>query len=95
MKKGLAWWQSAAPSYQRNVLRWLNLAKTDKTRLKRINEIANACRNGQKIKNLYLEIEAVRKFKARISKLEKNIKPKKKLYKIYWADGTFVGEMYF
>jgi len=52
MKTGLAWWQSAAPSYQRNVLRWLNLAKTDKTRLKRINEIANACRNGQKIKNL-------------------------------------------
>ena len=31
-------------------------------------------------------------FKARISKLEKNIKPRKKLYKIYWADGTFVGE---
>ena len=24
MKTGLAWWQSAAPSYQRNVLRWLN-----------------------------------------------------------------------
>ena len=31
-------------------------------------------------------------FKARISKLEKDIKPTKKLYKIYWADGTFVGE---
>ena len=31
-------------------------------------------------------------FKARISKLEKNIKPKMKLCKIYWADGTFVGE---
>ena len=84
--------QSAAPSYQRNVLRWLNLAKTDKTRLKRINEIANACRNGQKIKNLLLEIAPMRNFKARITKLEKNIKPRKKLYKIYWADGTFVGE---
>ena len=24
MKTGLAWWQSAAPSYQRNVFRWLN-----------------------------------------------------------------------
>ena len=52
MKTGLAWWQSATPSYQRTVLRWLNLAKSDKTRLKRINEITNACRNGQKIKNL-------------------------------------------
>ena len=29
---------------------------------------------------------------AKISELEKNIKPTKKLYKIYWADGTFVGE---
>ena len=30
--------------------------------------------------------------KARIGKLEKNIRPRKKLYKIYLADGTFVGE---
>ena len=35
----------------------------------------------------------MRKFKARISKLEKNIKPTRNLYKVYWADGTFVGEM--
>ena len=34
----------------------------------------------------------MRNYKARISKLEKNIKPKKKKYKIYWADGTFVSE---
>ena len=34
----------------------------------------------------------MRKFKARISKLEKNIKPRKKLYKIYWADGMFLGK---
>ena len=33
----------------------------------------------------------MRNFKARISKLEKNIKPKKKGYKIYWPDGTFIG----
>ena len=52
VEQGLAWWQSAAPSYQRNVLRWLNLAKTDETRQKRINAIAKACRDGQKIKNL-------------------------------------------
>ena len=52
LEQGLVWWQSSAPSYQRNVLRWLNLAKTEKTRLKRINAIANACRVSQKIKNL-------------------------------------------
>ena len=52
VEQGLAWWQSAAPSYIRNVLRWLNLAKTDETRQKRINAIAKACRDGQKIKNL-------------------------------------------
>ena len=52
LEQGLVWWQSSAPSYQRNVLRWLNLAKTEKTRLKRINAIANACRDSQKIKNL-------------------------------------------
>ena len=34
----------------------------------------------------------MRSFKARLGKLEKNIKPKKKLYKIYWADGTLAGE---
>ena len=34
----------------------------------------------------------MRDFKARISKLEKKINLRKKLYKIYWADGTFVGE---
>ena len=34
----------------------------------------------------------MRNFKARINKVEKNIKPRKKLYKIYWAYGTFVGE---
>ena len=34
----------------------------------------------------------MRNFKASLGKLEKNIKPRKKLYKIYWADGTFIGE---
>ena len=34
----------------------------------------------------------MRDFKARISKLEKKINPRKKLCKIYWADSTFVGE---
>ncbi|KIC46371.1 hypothetical protein RA28_00760 [Ruegeria sp. ANG-S4] len=35
-------WQSFPPSYQRNVLRWLHLAKTEETREKRIIEIAHA-----------------------------------------------------
>ena len=35
----------------------------------------------------------MRNFKARLSKLERWIKPKKQLVRIYWADGTFVGEM--
>ena len=35
-------WQSFPPSYQRNVLRWLHLAKTAGTREKRITKIAEA-----------------------------------------------------
>jgi len=34
----------------------------------------------------------MRNFKTRLSKIEKNIKPRRKLYEIYWVDGTFVGE---
>ena len=34
----------------------------------------------------------MRSFKARVGKLEKDVKPRKELYKIYWADGTFVGQ---
>ena len=41
-----------------------------------------------------LKIKTRPSVKAIISKLEKNIKPRKKLYKNYWADGTFVGEFW-
>ena len=34
----------------------------------------------------------MRNLKARLNKLEKEIKPNKNLYKIYWADGTFLGK---
>lgn len=34
----------------------------------------------------------MRNFKARIYKLEKRSTPKKNLVRIYWEDGTFVGE---
>ena len=50
-QNGYEWWQSAAPSYQRNILRWLSTAKTDTTRQKRCAEIATACAAGKKIKN--------------------------------------------
>ena len=36
----------------------------------------------------------MRNFKARLSKLEKRIKPKKQLVRIYWDDGTFIGEQW-
>jgi len=36
----------------------------------------------------------MRNFKTRLSKLEQRIKPKKKLVRIYWADGTLIGEQW-
>ena len=48
---GEEWWQDAAPSYRRNLLRWLALAKRTTTRDKRIDAIAKACAAGQKIPN--------------------------------------------
>ena len=36
----------------------------------------------------------MRNFKARIKKLESKHKTPKKLYKFYWADGTFLGSFY-
>lgn len=43
------WWSAAAPSYRRNALRWLKLAKTDATRAKRIDAIAAASARGEKL----------------------------------------------
>ena len=51
-KDAVIWWDKAAPSYRRNVLRWLASAKKEETRQKRIGQIANACGAGSKIKNL-------------------------------------------
>lgn len=36
-------------AYKRNLLRWVKLAKTDKTRAKRIAEITSACRDQRRI----------------------------------------------
>ena len=35
----------------------------------------------------------MRNFKARLQKLEAKKPPDKRIVRIYWADGTFVGEM--
>ncbi|MEM7521428.1 MAG: YdeI/OmpD-associated family protein [Pseudomonadota bacterium] len=45
----LAKWEAYAPSYRRNVLRWIKLAKTDKTRSKRIMTAIESTDKGEKI----------------------------------------------
>lgn len=50
-KNGLDWWEASAPSYRRNILRWLKSAKKEETRQKRCVAISDACAAGQKIPN--------------------------------------------
>jgi uncharacterized protein YdeI (YjbR/CyaY-like superfamily) len=40
------------PSYRRNVLRWIEKAKTDETRRKRIRDITECTAKGERIRNL-------------------------------------------
>ncbi len=42
-------WESLAPSYRRNVLRWIKLAKTSTTRTKRLTAAAEATDKGEKL----------------------------------------------
>ena len=42
-------WDAFAPSYRRNVLRWIKLAKTAPTRSKRIAKVVEATRSNQKL----------------------------------------------
>lgn len=42
-------WESFAPSYRRNVLRWIKLAKTSATRANRLDAVAAATRELRKI----------------------------------------------
>ena len=44
-----AWWDVSAPSYRRNVLRWLALAKTPATRDKRVSLTVQFAAEGQKV----------------------------------------------
>lgn len=43
------WWQSSAPSYRRNILRWIAAAKQPATRGKRITIAAEHAAKGQKV----------------------------------------------
>ena len=46
---GDAWWAAAAPSYRRNILRWLAAAKRDATRHKRIAIVTEHSAKGTKV----------------------------------------------
>ena len=44
-----AWWEASAPSYRRNVLCWLALARTPVTRAKRVEQIVRLAGRGEKV----------------------------------------------
>jgi uncharacterized protein YdeI (YjbR/CyaY-like superfamily) len=46
------WFQAAAPSYRRNVLRWIAAARKPETRRARIERTVDAARSGRKLPNL-------------------------------------------
>lgn len=48
-RQALPWWTAAAPSYKRNILRWIATAKTPKTRLKRIDTLCAHAARGEKV----------------------------------------------
>jgi uncharacterized protein YdeI (YjbR/CyaY-like superfamily) len=43
------WFDNSAPSYRRNVLRWIGSAKTSTTRIKRIEQTAELAKLGEKV----------------------------------------------
>ncbi|MEM6973039.1 MAG: YdeI/OmpD-associated family protein [Pseudomonadota bacterium] len=45
----ILWWDGAAPSYKRNVLRWIAYAKQPATRAKRIRIVAEHASRGEKV----------------------------------------------
>lgn len=46
---GAIWWSTAAPSYRRNVLRWIASAKRPETRAERIGTVAKPAAKGEKV----------------------------------------------
>ncbi|MEM7303132.1 MAG: YdeI/OmpD-associated family protein [Pseudomonadota bacterium] len=47
--KATKWWTTAAPSYRRNVLRWIASAKKAETRSNRVQEVAQLAAVGEKV----------------------------------------------
>lgn len=47
----LSWFESAAPSYRRNVLRWVHSAVKAETRMRRIEKLVEFSSRGEKIPN--------------------------------------------
>ncbi len=43
------WWQASAPSYRRNILRWIAAAKRPETRQARIAKVATLAAQGRKV----------------------------------------------
>lgn len=43
------WWQAAAPSYRRNILRWIAAAKKPETRIKRIDKTSSLAAQHKKV----------------------------------------------
>lgn len=48
-RQALDWWHAAAPSYRRNILRWIAAAKRAETRLARVTKVASLAEKGQKV----------------------------------------------
>ncbi|MEM8538222.1 MAG: YdeI/OmpD-associated family protein [Pseudomonadota bacterium] len=51
LEDGASWFSAAAPSYRRNVLRWIATAKKPETRAKRVHAVSAAAQAGQKVPN--------------------------------------------
>lgn len=46
---GLVWWRDAAPSYRRNILRWIAQAKRPETRASRLAIVSGHAARGEKV----------------------------------------------
>lgn len=49
--RATSWWTSSAPSYRRNILRWIAKAKRASTKAKRIDTVVEHCVRGEKVPN--------------------------------------------
>lgn len=49
--RAVSWWTSSAPSYRRNILRWIAKAKRTSTKARRIETVVEHCVRGEKVPN--------------------------------------------